>query len=494
MSWLGDHWIVVVLLAAYTGMLVLHAWQGRRGTHGLADYYVGGRAMGGVALGLSFFATYSSTNSFVGFAGQSYHYGAPWLLLAPIIVLFCIIAWALVAPRLRRFTEALGSLTIPDFFGFRFGSARARLIAAVIVIGSSFFYLTAVFKGVGATLGAFLDVDYQLAIWIFFLIVMAYTAVGGFISVVKTDVVQGLIMLVAAVLLFRGTVNAAGGLGALAAVRAAPATQQLFTWDAAMPFAVLLGIIIAGTIKLVVEPRQLSRFYALRDARAVRHGFWVATLSFLLVYALIVPIGLYAHAILGEGITDSDTIVPRMLTDPDIFHPAVSAFMLVALVAAAMSSVDSVLLVMAATCHRDLVALLRPAASERAAVRDTALYVALFAFLTTLIALNPPGGIVALTSFSGSLYAACFLPALIFGLYWRRGDGRAAVASMLVGMVVLLAWKRLGSATVHEVFPAMLASTIVYIAAAWGARASPAVAVLFDTVPAEEKVTRAMAR
>lgn len=480
MTWLAGHWIVVLLLVAYTAMLVWHARQGHRGTRGVADYYVGGRRMGGVALGLSFFATYSSTNSFVGFAGQSYSYGAPWLLLAPMIVFFSVMAWAVVAPRLRRFTAELGSLTIPDFIGFRFDSRTARVLAAGIVIVSSFFYLTAVFKGVGTMLAVFLDVDYLLAVWIFFLIVMAYTAVGGFISVVKTDAVQGVAMAGAALLLFGGTIAAAGGPGALAAVRDAPPTRHLFTWNAAMPFAVLLGIIVSGTMKLVVEPRQLSRFYALRDDTAVRHGFWVATLAFLVVYALLVPIGLYARAILPGDLADSDRVVPLLLNDPAIFHPAASAYMLVALVAAAMSSVDSVLLVMAATFHRDLVALVRPARTERAAIRATAGYVALFAFVTTIIALNPPGGIVAMTSFSGSLYAACFSPALLLGLYWRRGDGRAALASMVAGLVMLVVWKPLDLAPVHELFPAMAVSLAVYIVAAWCRPCVPGAGRLFE--------------
>src|SRR5688500_3829271 len=154
--------------------------------------------------------------------------------------------------------------------------------------------------------------------------------------------------------------------------------------------------------------------------------------------------------------------------------------MLVALVAAAMSSIDSVLLVMAATFHRDLVALVRPVGSERTTILATAVYVALFAFVTTLLALNPPGGIVALTSFSGSLYAACFFPVVLFGLYWRKGDGRAAVVSMLVGLAVLLVWKKLALANLHEVFPAMAASIAAYIVAAARADGPPAARRLFE--------------
>ena len=90
--------------------------------------------MGGVALGFSFFATYSSTNSFVGFAGRGYSYGAPWLLLTPFLVFFSLLAWTLIAPRLRTFAASLNSLTIPDFFGSRYASNGARLGAALIVL------------------------------------------------------------------------------------------------------------------------------------------------------------------------------------------------------------------------------------------------------------------------------------------------------------------------------------------------------------------------
>lgn len=365
MTWVREHWLVLLLLAAYTGLLAQHAVAGRRRTRGMVDYYVGGRAMGGVALGLSFFATYSSTNSFVGFSGQAYSYGVGWLLLAPSAVLFSVIAWTWVAPRLRVFTASLDSVTIPDFIGFRFGSAAARVAAALIVLFASFLYMTAVFKGIGNLLEVFLDIPYEAAIVLVFVIVMLYTAVGGFISVVRTDAVQGIVMIVAALFLFAGTVAAAGGLGSVSVLRAGPDTAALFRWDTAMPFPVLIGLIVAGTMKFVVEPRQLSRFYALEHASAARRGMWVSTLAFLFVYSLLLPIGLYARNILPGGIEETDLVVPTLLTG-GVFHPAVSAFLLVAMVAAAMSSLDSVLLVMASTCERDVVGLWRRAAENGA--------------------------------------------------------------------------------------------------------------------------------
>jgi Na+/pantothenate symporter len=232
-----------------------------------------------------------------------------------------------------------------------------------------------------------------------------------------------------------------------------------------MPFPVLIGVLFAASVKFIVEPRQLSRFYALRNDAEVRKGRLVSTLSFLVVYALLAPIGLYARNIHPTAFTDSDQVVPALLIDPAVFHPALSAFMLVALLAAAMSSIDSVLLVMASTCHRDLMGRWIRVRSDRAAIRATGAYVAIFALITTLIALNPPGGIVALSAFSGSVYAACFFPPMILGLYWKRGNGAAVMAALGMGLLTLLVWKPLGIGPgVHEVFPALILSTASYVA------------------------------
>ena len=464
---LRTYWIVHLLLLVYVAILAHHALSGRRRTRGVADYFVGGRAMGPVAIGLSFFATYSSTNSFVGFSGQAHAWGVTWFLLVPFVIVMSIFSWVAVAPRLRTFTESLGSLTVPDFIGFRFGSPAARVLAAAIVIFASFFYMTAVFKGIGNLLEVFLDIPYRAAIVIVFVIVMLYTMVGGFISVVKTDALQGLLMIVAAILLFRGTAAAAGGPGSLAALADDPVTEPLLRWGGGVSVPLVLGVVFAGTVKFVVEPRQLSRFYALESRAAARRAVWISTAAFLLVYTLLMPIGLYARRILPGALADTDLVVPRLLTSPEVFSAGTGAFLLLAMVAAAMSSLDSVLLVMASTAERDIAGVVRGPRSERATVRATRFHVALFALVTAVIALNPPDGIVGLTAFSGAVYGACFGPALLMGLYWRRGNGRAAVASFATGLAVLLLWNRIpGTGTVHQVFPGIALSFLAYWAVA----------------------------
>ncbi len=463
-----ENGLLLVLLTGYVALMVLIAWMGKRRTHGVLDYYVGGRSLGGAALGLSFFATYASTNSYLGFSSQAYSYGAPWLLIVPAAVLLSWLSWRFIAPRLREATAALDSITLPDFIGYRFRSPTARWMASLMVIFSSLLYMTAIYKGIGHLLELLLEISYPAAMALVVVIVVLYTSVGGFHSVVRTDVVQGLIMVVAAVLLFRGFRQAAGNAGSLAALRSGESTARLFDWSASIPLGVLLGVVIASTIKFVVEPRQLSRFYALEGPAAARVGMWVSTVVFLIVFALLTPIGLLAHAIPME-VTDTDMIVPQLLVGDGVsgvqaFGAFTRAFLLLALMSAAMSSLDSVLLVVASTCQHDVVERFWTPPSEGARVWATRGYVVLLASVTAVLALRPMGGIVELTSFSGALYGACFFPAVVLGLYWQRGSGAAVMMSFVIGIVTLIGWRYTPLAgALHQIFPAMAFSTLSYV-------------------------------
>jgi Na+/proline symporter len=125
-----------------------------------------------------------------------------------------------------------------------------------------------------------------------------------------------------------------------------------------------------------------------------------------------------------------------------------------------MSSMDSVLLVAASTLYRNVVA---PFSTSSRELLWTRAAVVGFSLVAAALALNPPGDIVEMTIFSGSLYAVCFCPAVVFGLYWQRGSSRAVLCSMAVGISTLIIW--IGAdlrQNLHEVFPALLLSTLTY--------------------------------
>ncbi len=479
LSWMSQHWLAVLLLAAYTVMLLYNAYVGRRASTSLAGYYVGGRNLGGLAIGVSFFATFASTNSYIGHAGKGYDYGLPWLLMAASLVFFTWVSWRWVGPGMRRFAGQWDALTIPDYLGSRFaGTGRAggalRVTAALVIVFCSILYLIAIFKGAGHLFQLFLNVPYTAAVGITLLIVVLYTSIGGFVSVVRTDVVQGVLMLLGSVTIFYFVTRAAGGVDALGALAEMPDKDFLFELNGAIPLLVLMGISLSGSLKLLVDPRQISRFFALRDDKAVRQGVWVAIIGLLVIQGCLFPVGLYAHLIM-DGVSDTDLIVPTMVADPAVFPLWAGDFLIVAIMAAAMSSMDSVLLVAASTLYKNL---LQPLAGGRTEVNRqvwwTRLAVVGFAAAAAGLALNPPGDIVQITIFSGSLYAVCFFPAVVLGLHWRHGTAGAVLASMAAGVLVLLGWLWLDlQHQLHEVFPALLSSLAVYVGLSLAAARRP---------------------
>ena len=460
-SWLGQHWFAVALAVVYTSFLFAHARLGLRAGKTAAGFFIGDRRLGGAVIGVSFYATFASTNSYVGLAGKSYEYGLPWLTMAALMVVFCWLSWRIVAPRMRRFATAWGSLTVPDFLAVRFGSDRVRVAAAAVIVFSCLLYLIAVFKGAGNLLQVFLGIPYQVAVAVTLGLIVMYTMLGGFVSVVRTDVLQGSLMVVGSVLLFYFITTAAGGVGVIAELPDEPSRAHLVELNGAIPFVVLLGIALAGSLKLLVDPRQVTRFYGLKDERSVRVGIWVAVIGILVIQFCLFPLGLYAHFLL-DGVTDTDLVVPTLVNDPGVIPPLVGDFLVIAILAAAMSSLDSVLLVAASVASRDIFG--RRQNNETNVVKGARLGVAGFAVVAAIVALNPPGGIVEITIFSGSLFAVCFVPTILLGLHWRRGNEAAALSAFGVGIAVLLGWLLAGLGdVVHEVFPALIASSVGYV-------------------------------
>ena len=87
MSWFVEHWIASSLLVIYVSVLFYNAYVGNKAATGVGGYYVGNRQLGGTVVGISFFATFASTNTFIGHAGKGYDYGVAWFTMAVLLVM-----------------------------------------------------------------------------------------------------------------------------------------------------------------------------------------------------------------------------------------------------------------------------------------------------------------------------------------------------------------------------------------------------------------------
>jgi SSS family transporter len=483
MLWLETHWLRLLFLLAYLAMLVYHCWPAwsarreakndagqerktKRAKNAWDDYITGGGKLGGWVIALSFYATYVSTNTFVGQAGKSWDAGLIWYVKLPVYALSAYLAWRLVAPRFITLAQQYHSSTVADFLGHHYQSPALRRIAAAVILVAATVYLVAVYKGSALALQAFLGLDYRVAIVAVFLVVTSYTLAGGFRAVVLTDAVQGLLMAVGAVVMLVAVLYQGGGLPAVLEELRAQKPEP-WPWRGEMPLMAILGLSLASGMKLLVDPRQISRFYGLRDhtdERPLRLATIVAPLLIASTYFCMLPIGALSHVLIpAKAIHDSDQVIPYLLGTSEVLGPVLSSFFLLVLLSAALSSLDSVLLVGASAVERDLIFQRDHTATT---IGRTRLWVMLLSLVSMLMALNPFGGIVEITAFSGSLYAACFFPTLVVGMYWSRRTAAGALACMLAGSVIVVGWyfaKRAAWTTWHEVYAGLSVAILSYV-------------------------------
>jgi sodium/proline symporter len=337
--------------------------------------------------------------------------------------------------------------------------------------------------GAAESMGALLDIPFAWALAIVFVVQLAYTVVGGYFADVWSDSIQAVILLAGAVVIPLSMIAQAGGWEStwsqLSRIDRAGAGEgfSLLRITTAAPLLMIVGVGLSGGLKLVADPRQLTRFYALRSATSARAGAWLIGALVAVTYFFLLPIGLLSRVIgvPPEVAARSDAIVPWLLGDAHILGPVAGTVILTALLAAAMSSIDSVLLVAAGALQRDILPLTGGAGRGETvgAARRFVLLSAMLSVVLAAIARAYPAigfGIVELTVFAGALYAGAFLPGLIGILYWPRSTAAGVIAGMVAGVVSTAVWRLAvmpvfpGVSDVPEVFVGVLFGTAAFIA------------------------------
>ena len=488
MTFLTRHWAVLLALVVYLAVCIWIGWHfRRRAARGVDDFYVAKRSIPGWVVSLAFFSTFASTNTYIGQAGQAFASGLSWAWVGVLWTAFCMVSWLLLGPRLRNQTVGLKSVTIPDYFDFRYRSPLSRgtrVLSAVTILFATLWYMAGIAKGCAHLLDTVLGVPYVWGVVAILGFTCLYTVLGGMYSVLWTDAVQGLMMLVVALVMAAIPFVYAGGAAPLferisdvAHVTAdgLPIGDGLVTFGSLVSVTYILGIGLSVGMKQIAEPRCLVRFYSVDNARGMRFAM-VWTPVFLGVSLVcVMGLGALVHGMADEReaaylIHNTDEVVGFMLAK--FGNPAVTAICITGLFAAGMSSLASVMLIVGTAAVGDIRNLWRPSDPE-STVRWTRVAIAAYSLVVLLVTIRPPAGVVELTSFSGAVFAAGFFPAIFGGLYLRWGTGHGAFWSMLVGMAATLVWRfgvrfRFeGMGDVHEIIPAFVLSFAVYLAVSW---------------------------
>ncbi len=435
---------------AYMAVLVAIGAVASRRMKDVRDYFAAGKRLTFWSVAFSSRATGESAWLLLGLTGMGAALGLKAFWVVAGEVLGVAAAWLLMARRFKNLTDRYDAITIPDYLEARFrdpGHALRIASAGALVVFVTI-YVSAQIDATGKAFEAFLGWDWAVGALVGYAVVLAYIVSGGFLAVVWSDVFQGALMFLGLTLLPVVGLAAAGGPGAvLDTLRGID--PALLSWTGGqglgpMGIAGILSLLLIG-LGFLGSPQIFVRFLALRDPAEVGRGAAVALTWTVLAEVGAVWIGMVGRAlltrpgvpveqVLGHG---GEQVLPMLV---EHLMPALVVGLYIAIVLAAiMSTVDSLLVVAGSAWVRDWVQKVRRpdlpddalvGMSRRAtfALSLAALAVALGVGLTT-----PDRTIFWFVIFGWSGIAATFCPTIILSLAWPGFTARGALAAMVTG-------------------------------------------------------------
>lgn len=450
-------------------MLVIGAIAYRR-TQNLSDYVLGGRQLGAIPSALSAGASDMSGWLLMGLPGYAMAAGFGAFWLAGGLLVGTWLNWLLVAKRLRVYSQrADDALTLPAFFEKRFedNSHSLRVLSAIFVLVFFLFYTSSGLVAGGKLFETVFGIDYHVAVVIGAAAVVSYTLFGGFLAVSWTDVIQGLLMMGALVVVPIIAMGEMGGLGqSLAAVESKnPELLNMFTDDKGETITLIGTLSLLGWgLGYFGQPHILARFKGIRSQKHVPAARRIAVAWSAISMGGACLIGLAAVGYLPEALGDNETVFMVMVDA--LFHPLIAGMLLAAILAAVMSTADSQLLVSSSALAEDFYkALFKQNAGQKELVKVGRIAVVIITLIATGLAMDKDSKVLELVSYAWAGFGAAFGPALVISLYWKNMTKAAALAGILTGGITVVIWKQLsgGWFDLYEIIPGILLSTLAIV-------------------------------
>ncbi|MEN9240723.1 MAG: sodium:solute symporter family protein [Thermostichus sp. DG_1_5_bins_95] len=423
--------IVGVYLLVLAGIGI---WSYRHTGQDPVSYFLAGRGLGSLVLTLTLLATLLSAFTFIGVPADGYTHGLGIFLGVGVTDAFISVLFFLLGYRLWLAAKHFQFITPSEFFGHRFGSPLLALLYSLSALLFTAPYISIQIIAGARTLSAVLGegIPYWPLAIIVAVVILAYVLLGGSQAVVWTDTLQGIILILGMGAAF---VAIAGSLGEdagtqLQAWLSLPGPTGRWSWQGLISYQLLIFMAVP------LFPQIFQRFYMAKNAQVFKTMMVVWPVLILVVFFPATLIGVWGR-LRFPTLEQADQIMPLML---QTLPTGLAALVIVAALAALMSTADSQLLTTSSLVTRDLIyTYFNRQLSPLQEARLGRLVVLAIALASFAIALNPPGVIVEIAtwSFQGS---AMLFPVLVAGLYWKRTSRAGALAGGLVSSALTLGW------------------------------------------------------
>lgn len=444
--------VILVMVTYFSFIFIWGIIQGRKVKTG-NDYAIAGRKLPGWIAALSERATGESSWALLGLPGAAYAMGLTEIWTAVGCVAGIVTAWAFLAWRLRNEAEKYNISTFTEYLAAKHGECGSQLrkIASVVIVFFFFFYVGAQFLGGGKTLYTLFGLKPWIGAAITASAIIPYTIYGGFRSVVYTDVIQSVIMIITLVVgPIAGIIYISGhqdlfSSGITEALTKAGESYTSVT-GAAKGFGA--GLLITGGFSwffgyLGGQPQLSLRFMAIKDAKNARKARNIGIAWTILAYIGALMIGWIGLAMFGPaGLSDPEYVMPSVMLK--LFHPAIATLLITGAIAAMLSTADSLLILSATELSENILKKEKMGDVETSHIkilRRHRISTALIAIVALALSYFSPSNLIfTIVSYVWAGIGCTFSVVVLFSLFWKRFHGRAAIITIVAGMIFTIVW------------------------------------------------------
>ncbi|MGN1127699.1 MAG: sodium/proline symporter [Candidatus Flemingiibacterium sp.] len=503
-------WTLLTIGVYLVFMVVVGAYFSKKSSNA-SEYFLGGRKLGPFVTAMSAEASDMSSWLLMGLPGVALAAGvaeAAWTAIGLAIGTY--INWLIVAKRIRIYSHKLDAVTIPEFFSKRFGDKRGilSLISAIVIVVFFIPYTASGFNACGTLFNSLSGgkIPYFTAMIVSAAVIIAYTALGGFLAASTTDFVQSIVMTIALVAVVIFGVNYAGGWGAVAENAAnLPSYLNLTsTYDyktgGTTPYGLLTIIsTLAWGLGYFGMPHILLRFMAIEDSNKLKTSRRIATVWVTISMAVAILIGIIGCAAVNNGALDLDisnsqrivVVIARTVSQNGALFAIIAGVILAGILASTMSTADSQLLAASSSISQDLlVGVFKLKLDNKKSMLISRLTIVAIAVVAIIWARNE-NSVFTIVSFAWAGFGAAFGPVVLFALFWKRTTLIGALAGMISGGAMVFIWKyviaKLGGVfAIYELFPAfVIACIVIFVVSLLTKQPEDDVLKVYDDVKAE---------
>lgn len=466
------NYMIIGFLIIYFLILLFTGFLASKNTSSLEDFFLGGRKLDSIMLSTSVSSTGMSGWLALGFAGYTYENGFQSLwIMVPSATIGILLCYVLISKRIRLYSEQTASITIIEVIKKRFydDNNTLTIVFSIVLSAAAIIYISGQLIAIGKLLNILLGWSFFSSIIIAVIVMIFYTVLGGFTAVCWTDFIQCGLMAAGSFIAGSLAIQFAGGLGSLS--QKVVETNQMFYEFAITPFssfdAIIMGISLFigdGILNWIGQPTLMVRYMAAKDIKTLKSAPLITITIQCILFVGIFIATIYMRTQFPEPMLlpyDGDTETVLIQFFITMAHPLLTGIFISSILAAVMSTSDSLFMMATSVIVNDIYNYFRPRSSQKHLIYISRL-VTIFLGITAVIISMDKSSVLWSTWLGWTTLGIMGMPVII-GLYWARATKEGAIWGLISGFTVLVFWNIFDLTEKLNIFHALPSCVIAFI-------------------------------